>query len=124
MELCQVYSNSCRVVYISPPTHLLCKVSVFFHIEESTKIILPFQATQEEWMYVFILAACLNFAAFIFYAIFGSAEVQDWARVDDDDDLPAKEVNLPEMSNSQYVNNAFVPDPVPNKKDLESSTRF
>ena len=40
----------------------------------------PFQGNQEQWHIVFYIVAAIYFGGGVFYLVFGSGELQDWAK--------------------------------------------
>jgi ACS family sodium-dependent inorganic phosphate cotransporter-like MFS transporter 6/7/8 len=48
-------------------------------VEQITKNHSSYKVIEMEWHHVFIIASSIHFVGVIFYGIFASGEVQDWA---------------------------------------------
>ena len=55
---------------------MICPITT----EQITKDHSTDEITETEWQHVFLIASCIHFIGVIFYGIFASGEVQDWAK--------------------------------------------
>ena len=62
------------------------------------------QKTREQWQHVFFVAAAINFAGALFFALFADGEIQDWAKPymsDSQDNMEKNGEAMTDMSESK-----------------------